>query len=236
MHKIFRGLTMRSILMSLLLWHIIMAYIFLYPASAEKTIPMFSHEGNKIATVRTFPSKGAAQKFAEKLKSEGFEVEIREGVTQDNKTIYRVSGKKHPESLGAALSTSGVAHDEKASPDKSSELEKESLRSLVILSPRERAEFRNVNKITFSWLSVPQAVSYHVILAKDRTFTNVIHEATHVTGTSYTIEGLNYGTYFFKIRSRLSDDAEGPFSETLSFIIVPPQPATSPLYLLESGS
>ena len=227
---------MKSTLMSSLLWPTLIACIFLSSASAEKTMLVSSPEGNKIATLKTFPSKGAAEKFAYKLKSEGFEVEIRECVTQDNTTIYRVSGKKYPESLRDTMSTSEVAHDEKAFPDKSSELEKERLRSLVILSPRERAEFRNLNKITFSWLSVPQAVSYHVILAKDRTFTNVIHEASHVTGTSYTIEGLNYGTYFFKLRSRLSDDTEGPSSETLSFIIVPPQPSTEPLYLLESGS
>jgi hypothetical protein len=222
---------MRLMIVQTLLLHLFIASILLSPASADNNIRASSPAGNKMVMSKTFPSKDDAEMFADKLKSEGFEVDIREVTSKNKDTFYRVSGKRDPESLKDALSSSEVSQDEKLSPDKSKEP-----RSLVILSPRERSEFRNVNKVTFLWSRVPQAVSYHVILAKDRTFTSVVYEDQNVTIPTYTIEGLNYGTYFFKVRSRLSSNAEGPSSETLSFIIIPPQPSTQPLILLESGN
>lgn len=230
---------MRSIVVQMLLLHLFIASMLLSPASADNTMRVSSPGDNKMALSKTFPSKNDAEMFADKLKSEGFEVEIREVTSKNKDTFYRVSGKRHPEYLRNALApskVSKVSQDEKLSPDKSNELGQEELGSLVILSPRERSEFRNANEVTFLWRMVPQAVSYHVILAKDRAFTSVVQEDKNVTIPSYTIEGLNYGTYFFKVRSRLSNNAEGPSSETLSFIIVPPQPSIEPLILLESGS
>jgi hypothetical protein len=218
-----------------LLLHLFIVSILLFTASADNILHAFSSAGDKMAMSKTFPSKEGAERFADKLKSEGFDVDIREVTSNNKDTFYRVSGKRDPESLKDALPSSGASHDEKLSPDKSTEPGPEELESLVILSPRERSEFRDVNKITFLWRRVPHAARYHVILAKDRTFTSVVQEDQNVTIPSYTIEGLNYGTYFFKVRSRLSNNAEGPSSETLSFIIVPPQPSTEPLILLESG-
>jgi hypothetical protein len=226
---------MRSIVVQILLLHLFIAYMLLSPASAVNNIGASSPAGNKMAMSKTFTSKDGAEGFAEKLKSKGFEVEIREVTSKNKDTFYRVSGKRDPESLKDALSSSGASHDEKLSPDKSKEPAQEEVGSLVILSPRELSEFRNVNKVTFLWRRVPQAVSYHVILAKDRTFTSIVLEDQNITIPTFTIEGLNYGTYFFKVRSRLSNNAEGPSSEILSFIIVPPQPSTEPLILLESG-
>jgi len=209
--------------------------MILFPASADNTLQASSFAGDKMAMSKTFPSKESAERFADKLKSEGFDVDIREVTSKNKDKFYRVSGKRDPESLKDALSSSGASHDEKLSLDKSTAPGPEKLGSLVILSPRERSEFRNVNKITFLWSRVPQAARYHVIIAKDRTFTSVVQEDQNVTIPTYTIEGLNYGTYFLKVRSRLSNNAEGPSSETLSFVIVPPQPSTEPLILLESG-
>jgi hypothetical protein len=227
---------MKSILTSFFILHLILMYMPLSSVSAEDIMPVSPLEGNQLATVKIFSSKENAERFSETLKSKGFDVEVSEVTTKDKETMYRVSGKKHPESLKDALSSRGVKEDKKHSPDTTSEPSKERRRALVIISPRDRAEFRNVDKVTFSWLSVPQAAEYHVILAKDRDLQNIIIEATHITGTSDTIEGLDYGTYFFKIRSRLSDNTEGPSSEILSFVIVPPQPSTDPLYFLESDS
>jgi hypothetical protein len=221
--------------MQTLLLLLFLASMLLYPALADNTLHASSSAGDKMAMSKTFPAKESAERFADKLKSEGFDVDIREVTSKNKDTFYRVSGKRDPESLKDALSSSVASHDEKLSPDKSTAPGPEALGSLVILSPRERSEFRNVNKITFLWSRVPQAARYHVIIAKDRTFTSVIQEDQNVTIPTYTIEGLNYGTYFLKVRSRLSNNAEGPSSETLSFVIVPPQPSTEPLILLESG-
>jgi hypothetical protein len=227
---------MRSTAVHLILLYVFITCLLLSPASADNTICASSPAGNKMAMSKTFPSKNDAKMFADKLKSDGFEVEIREVTSKNKDTFYRVSGKRDPEYLRNALTPNEVSQDEKLSPDISNELGQKDLGSLVILSPREHSEFRNANKVTFLWRIVPQAVNYHVILAKDRAFTSVIQEDKNVTIPSYTIEGLNYGTYFFKVRSRLPNNAEGPSSETLSFVIVPPKPSIEPLFLLESGS
>jgi hypothetical protein len=227
---------MRPSGIKILLLHLFIAAMLLSPASAENTTPAASPAGNTISMSKTFLSKDSAEKYANTLKSEGYEVDIREVTSKNKDTFYRVSGKKDPESFKDALSPREADTDKKLSPDKSTEPGQEYPGSLAILSPRERSEFRNVNKITFLWRRVPQAVSYHVILAKDRAFTRIVHENSNVTTPSYTIQGLNYGTYFFKVGSRLSNNVQGPSSETLSIIIVPPQPSTEPLILLESGT
>ncbi len=58
-----------------------------------------------------FAIKGNAERFAEKLKSEGFEVEIREGVTQDNRTIYRVFAKESEEPSSEVASAQRIQQD-----------------------------------------------------------------------------------------------------------------------------
>ena len=224
---------MKSALVSCLLCQVLFIPFFISSALAENTIQVSPHEGNKLTTVKNFISKDNAEKFAEKLKSEGFEVEIREVLTKDNELIYRVSGKKQTEALKETLSPIGEKGNEKLSTEQISEIQKEKIGPLIIFSPRERTEFRNVDKVTFLWRKVPHVVQYHIILAKDRKLTDIIYEDTNVTGTSYTIDGLNYGTYFFRILSRLSDNTKGPTSETLSFVIVPPKPSKLPLYFLE---
>ena len=226
----------KSILISFFSLHLIFTYMPISLASAEDVMPSSSLENNTLATVKFFPSKDTAEKFSEMLKSEGFEVEVNEVTTKGNETLYRVSGKRHPASLKEPLSSTGIKDDEKLMPHTTSEPTRKLLRTLIVLAPRDRTEFRNVDKITFSWLSVPYAAEYIVTLAKDRDLKNIISEATHVSGTSYTVEGLDYGIYFYKIRSRLSANTEGPSSETLSFVIAPPAPSIDPLYFLKSDS
>ena len=227
---------MKSMLVSFFLLLLIFTYMPVSSAPAEDVMPASSPENNKLATVKIFPSKDGAEKFSEILKSKGFEVEVSELTTKDKETMYRVSGKRQPGSLKETLSYPVVRCDKKLTPDTTSQPYKKILRTLIVLAPRDRTEFSNVDKITFSWLSVPHAAEYHVMLAKDRDFKNIISAATLVGRTSYTIEGLDYGIYFYKIRSRLSDNTEGPFSETLSFVIAPPPPSIDPLYFLKSDS
>ena len=54
---------------------------------AQTSLPS---ENNPLKQVGAFFIELNAKRLAEKLKSEGFEVEVREGTTQDNKTVYRV--------------------------------------------------------------------------------------------------------------------------------------------------
>src|SRR4030042_2457843 len=110
-----------------------------------------------------------------------------------------------------------------------SELPGIKLQPPLIIYPEEISEFRGINKIEFKWHKVKDADRYHVILARDRAFKIIIHENNKINDTSYTIENLDYGTHFLKIRSVASDGTEGPFSHTLSFIIVPPPPLITPI-------
>lgn len=98
-----------------------------------------------------------------------------------------------------------------------------------IFSPAEREEFRNITRMTFEWKKAANVAGYHLILAKDRKFKQIIHENAHITTSTYTIGDLETGTYFFKISSLGQDGFDGPFSETRTFLIVPPPPSGTPI-------
>ena len=100
--------------------------------------------------------------------------------------------------------------------------------SPLVLSPKDIAEFRGINNIEFIWLRIPGASKYHVLLSKDRRFKHIVHESSEIPEASCKIGDLDFGTYFFKVAAVSPDGAEGPFSDTLSFIIVPPAPARTP--------
>lgn len=182
------------------------------------------NEANKIATFKIFKSKEEAERFAEKLKKEGFEVVISTDTTEDKKIVYKVFAKKPKDSSNAAFSSVEVEQKQKLLTGESDKLQPP-----LILSPEGRSEFRDTTKITFIWREVPNVAAYHFILARDRTFKNIIHENAKVTGTSYTVENLDYGTYFLKIGSLSSDGTEEAFSDILTFVIVPPPPSKIPL-------
>ena len=67
-----------------------------------------SGEVKQIAAFKIFAFKENAEKFAKKLKNEGFEVTIRKGITKDKKAIYTVFAGKHREPSGVALSSSEI--------------------------------------------------------------------------------------------------------------------------------
>ena len=113
----------------------------------------------------------------------------------------------------------------RASSDSASRISSGELPPPVIVAPAERAQLRGADHVTFRWDGVKGAAGYHLVLASDRQFKNIVSGDHHVTGTFYTVPGLNYGTYFLKISSVSADGVEGPFSERLSFIVLPPPPA-----------
>lgn len=67
-----------------------------------------SGEVKQIATFKIFSYKDSAEKFSKKLKTEGFEVKIRKGITKDKKTIYTVFAGKHKERSKEAISSGEV--------------------------------------------------------------------------------------------------------------------------------
>ena len=94
----------------------------------------------------------------------------------------------------------------------------------IISSPEEIAEYRDIYDVRVIWSSVPRGSVYHVVLARDRTFHYSIYDNPNVANTTLTFWNLDYGTYFLKVSAISKDGAEGPFSETVSFIVVPPVP------------
>jgi hypothetical protein len=94
----------------------------------------------------------------------------------------------------------------------------------IVFSPGEREELRGSGSVEFSWLAEPAAERYQLILSRDRLFRRTVAGSAGISGTSFAVDGLNFGTYFFRIRSIGPGGERDPFSVTFSFIIVPPPP------------
>lgn len=93
-----------------------------------------------------------------------------------------------------------------------------------ITAPSDRAEFREARVIEFSWRPVPDAAAYRVVIARDREFKKSVFEDSNAVDTSFKLADLGYGTYFLRISSIDSKRFAGPFSEAISFVVVPPPP------------
>ena len=87
----------------------------------------------------------------------------------------------------------------------------------LITAPEEIAEIRDVFDLDVKWSNVPSAAGYHIILARDGLFKNIIFENAKITGTFIRIRNLDYSTYFLKISSIAKDGTEGPFSDITVF-------------------
>lgn len=98
------------------------------------------------------------------------------------------------------------------------------LRQSAITSPKEISELRGIHDITFSWQTVPGAAGYHFVLARDRAFKRIIREIAKADGNSLFITRLDYGIYYVKVSPVANDGTEGPFSDTVSFVITLPPP------------
>ena len=95
-----------------------------------------------------------------------------------------------------------------------------------IVSPGEIEQFPGMESVEIRWNAAPGATFYHLILARDRSFRKIVFENNMIPSTIFLDEHLNYGTYFLKIRSSSPTGANGPFSETRTFVLTPPLPET----------
>jgi hypothetical protein len=93
----------------------------------------------------------------------------------------------------------------------------------VIQSPGDSASLR-AKKMDFKWLSVNDAVSYHMQIAEDREFIRIVVDRSDIAAPEFTPQSLDYKTYFFRVSSIARDGYEGIFSPTQSFTLVPPPP------------
>ncbi|HPP06535.1 MAG TPA: FecR domain-containing protein, partial [Syntrophorhabdaceae bacterium] len=79
----------------------------------------------------------------------------------------------------------------------------------------------------FKWLSVKDAVKYHIQIAKDREFNNIVEEVNDHNGTTYKTGVLDYGIYYLRVCSVASDGYEGGWSVVIRFHLIPPPPSPS---------
>lgn len=66
--------------------------------------------------------------------------------------------------------------------------------------------------LSFSWTAVKGAQLYHLVVATDRYFNNVVYDNRNISGTSATISGLAPGIYYWKVSSLDSRKRESLFS------------------------
>ncbi len=96
----------------------------------------------------------------------------------------------------------------------------------IISSPRDGSRLKE-KKAALGWLSVSDAARYHLQIAEDRQFRKIVLDKTDLKGSDFKVNGLEYGTYYFRIRSIAKDDYHGTWSDTLSFTLPPPPPTPS---------
>lgn len=86
---------------------------------------------------------------------------------------------------------------------------------------------------TFSWNAATGAVSYHLQLSTQTTFSSTIVDRPGITATSSSVNGLSSGTtYYWRVRAS-NDGGTGPWSGTWSFTTSaaappPPSPPATP--------
>ncbi|MCX7965017.1 MAG: FecR domain-containing protein, partial [Syntrophorhabdaceae bacterium] len=77
----------------------------------------------------------------------------------------------------------------------------------------------------FKWLSVKDAVKYHIQIAKDVEFRNIVVEVKEHISTSFNTGNLDYGDYYFRVCSVARDGYEGGWSNIIKFRLIPPPPS-----------
>ena len=86
------------------------------------------------------------------------------------------------------------------------------------------AEFRDP-AVKLEWLKVNDAVSYHFQVAADVDFNTLVTEKSGFSATVHRTRPLDYGSYYFRIRSSAADGYQGIWSDPLTFTVVPPPPS-----------
>lgn len=101
-----------------------------------------------------------------------------------------------------------------------------------ITLPVSGAEYRE-RAVPCSWLSVGDAAAYRVQIARDKGFQEIVDGAPAVSGNSYKTRQLDYGSYFFRVRSVAADGYEGDWSDIIPFVVAtpPPTPPVDPPHM-----
>jgi hypothetical protein len=99
--------------------------------------------------------------------------------------------------------------------------------------PADNAGYKT-QSLKCRWLNVRDAERYHVQIAEDDEFRQLIKEQDNVKSPEFVTGNLEYKKYFFRVSSIASDNYSGEWSDTLAFELLSP-PASPPVDAPEIG-
>ncbi|MDF1536814.1 MAG: FecR domain-containing protein [bacterium] len=102
-----------------------------------------------------------------------------------------------------------------------------------------RVSAREKVPVSFVWERVPEAASYHLVVAADRYFANAVYDNAKIRVTGATVKGLEAGIYYWRVSSVDSQGRESLFSPFSVFRLnhdqTPPLLAMSDPIVLQEG-
>ncbi len=82
-----------------------------------------------------------------------------------------------------------------------------------LAAPSAATPLASEEEVVFSWSPVPGAAHYHLLVARDEAFTDIVTDET-LSETHYTFAMPTSGRYFLRVRAVRSDGVAGPFGAT----------------------
>src|SRR6185369_16117160 len=77
--------------------------------------------------------------------------------------------------------------------------------------------------LRLSWSSVPGATAYHVLVGDEGFFLDPLVDQRGLTSTTFAVEGLREGTYYWRVSAVGEDHVEGPPSDVTKITVVRPE-------------
>ena len=88
-------------------------------------------------------------------------------------------------------------------------------------SPAPRGKVR-ADEVVLEWTANPDAAAYRLQIAHDEKFANPLRNESGLRDTRYTLSGVKFGAYFWRIASIKGTDDHGPWGDPQSFSFLPP--------------
>jgi len=83
-------------------------------------------------------------------------------------------------------------------------------------------------QVELSWASNPEAASYRLQVASDERFTRLVREVPALATTSFVLDNIAPGDYFWRLASVRAGNDQGPWGNARSFVLRPPPKTPAP--------
>ena len=87
--------------------------------------------------------------------------------------------------------------------------------------PAPRGKVR-ANEVAIEWTSNPDAASYRLQIAEDESFKRVVRSEAALRESRYTLSGVKFGNYFWRLASTKGANDHGPWGDPQAFSFLPP--------------